>query len=474
MPITEEQRRAICRVYVPGAKRRGTGFLIAPDRVMTAAHVVCASDDERAPYAAADIELRFGNPGAPSELVKAVGAVVVESFSVDGDWAVIAVAGALANAGPPLVLRPLAPGYRVPWETYGYSEDDAVLGTAFEGRVVTREPRRMQLLSQVAGGLPPGVSGAPCIVDGRVVGIIVRAKSEGSSETFYAVCASLIGGAAVERGEAPYVPDVAQLLDEELDRYLDEAGKLLALPDLRASVARDRKPDVVADAMMRSGMRMALEPIARALGKLVRELAEERALEIAQLAARAWIDARAVARLREALAGGAAIAVVNTGWMEVGRWYVHRAGCAGEMAPGLFRYCLPVNVASVGDAAELRARIEAVLGSLEPPEDGGPFDAAAFLAAHPHDELPIVLVLPGVPPRAVLDAVRAGLPGLERARFVLLAGPVIAPAVRAEYAGAAFLEPELEESVAELAIGKRDAAVRMVKKQYAFQALGDV
>lgn len=460
MPVSDEQRRAICRVYVPGPERVGTGFLIAPDRVMTAAHVVCHKDDDRQPHDAKDIELRFGEGG---QLIRVTNAAVVPgSFHHDQDWALLEVQAGAVTAKP-IPLRPLSPGYQVPWSTFGYPKDDDVLGTAYEGAVATHNPRRMQLRSLQVNDLPAGVSGAPCIVDDHAVGLIVRTKRETSSETFYAVGMSAIGRPLVKWAEAPYVVDVELLLPKDVG-LLDFAAAELGFSGMKGTIAPDRKPGFVADAMMQSGMRMEHVPIANAIGHLVRRLDVKDAEEIAKFASRAWIDSRAVARLREVLAGGPAIAIVNAPPSELGRWYVHRAGCVGQPAPGLFRNCANVDAVSMSDPKELRRKIE---GALEAYSDDSPFVLADFLASHPHDQIPIVLVLQGVPTRAVFNQVRAGL---DPVRFVLLAGPTLLPATLAEYADAAIIRPELEGAVAERAIKEREAAIRNIRKRYSYKS----
>ena len=86
----------------------------------------------------------------------------------------------------------------------------------------------------------------------------------------------------------------------------------------------------------------------------------------------------------------------------------------------MFSKCETVDVS--GDASELRARVEAALEKLFadrqlPGIDPKPVDIAALMAEHEHQLRPIVLVLSDVPPRAVLDAVRAAQPRLDPVRF---------------------------------------------------------
>lgn len=469
MAITDGQRRAICRVYVPGADRWGTGFLVAADRVMTAAHVVGRKDDERGPYEAPDIALYFGNPAERIKVTE--GTVAPEDFHAEHDWALISIPEGSAKVAP-FQLRPLSPGYAVPWETFGYPQDDAVLGTAYKGTVLTLNPRRMQLSSLLANDVPHGLSGAPCIVDGDAVGLIVRAKHGSSSETFYAVCMSTIAHPSVEQSEAPYVDDAAQLLGarlNELDVYLNYAAAVFGLPDA-PTIARCRKPNVVANAMMKAGMRMELGPIEDAISHLVNGLEVEDAVRIAGFATRAWIDTDAVSRLRKVLMDSPSIAIVNTTEADIGRWYVHRAGCAGQLDPGRFRKCQLVSVVSPGDQREMRAGVEKALEAMSKRR---PFDLTTFLSAHPHTRSPLVLIVPCVPPRAVLDKVRSEMPCLDQVRFVLLSGSALTPAAEAEYSDATIIKPMLEQSVADRALFQHKTTLNNVRELYHFPRLED-
>jgi hypothetical protein len=458
--VSEEQRLAICRVYVPGAERVGTGFLIGPELVMTAAHVVCHKDDEHQPHDGKDIELRFDEGSKLGQVIHA--AVMPGAFHHDKDWALLSVPAGAVTAKP-IPLRPLSPGYQVPWSSFGFPKDENVLGTEHEGAVVTHNPRRMQLRSVLITDLPAGISGAPCIVDGHAVGLIVRTKKETTSETLYALGMSAIGRPLVEWTDAPYVVDVKLLLPAA-DDLLDFAAKELGFPGTKNTVAPDRKPGFVADAMMQWGMRMDHVPIAEAIGHLVKCLDVSAAESIAKYAARAWIDVRAVEHLRGVIASAPAIAIVNAPFpSELGRWYVHRAGCVGRPSPGLFRNCANVDAVSVSDPAELRRRIE---DAIEMFMDEGSGDLAAFLKSHSHDRNPIVLVLQGVPTRAVFDEARKGL---DPVRFVLLSGLTLVPATLAEYADAVIIKPELEGAVAESALQKREQAIGDVRKKYSYK-----
>jgi hypothetical protein len=278
----------------------------------------------------------------------------------------------------------------------------------------------------------------------------------------------------VDRTRVPYVIDVAQRLSERLDRYLDKAATEVGLVDTHDTVEPSRKPDVVADEMMRSGVRVKLEPITRALKHLVRGLDRGQALAIARFAASAWIESRAAVQLRKALASGPAIAIVNTPQPIIGDWCLLRAGCAGakddledpEPEPGLFRAWAPVSIVSPGDDAELRAAVERALTEIaKRMSDDDEIDLEAFLAEHSFDESPIVLVLPHVPPRPVLDAVRAGTAGLAQVRFVLMSSPTISAETRAEYADAVFIEP-IEPSTAARAIDGHEKARKHIRRLY--------
>lgn len=166
---------AIARLAFEGSARSGTAFFIGGRHAVTALHVV-ADTEATPPKFLSGAQLRF--EGA----AKSVGATVVPGlWDEKGDWAVLEL-DAAPNAAPIELGPSVAKGDA--WFTFGYPEVKPE-GMTITGDVsAVRAPGsgsaiglyQMQLFSrEAAAGMGTrlhGFSGAPCLVDGKAVGIL--------------------------------------------------------------------------------------------------------------------------------------------------------------------------------------------------------------------------------------------------------------------------------------------------------------
>lgn len=183
--MDERTRRAIVRLEVVEDGEvisRGTGFLVAPELLLTALHV--AADRKNTPPRALPGELRawfFGErEPRPARLL-------LEYAGASDDFALLACT-------PPPESRPLPLGVLEKsggtWEAHGFPDTTPIDGMGFGGEVRShfatyQGAAAMQLYSLEAAagkGAPVhGLSGAPCLVGGVVTGVIRSAILDGKN-----------------------------------------------------------------------------------------------------------------------------------------------------------------------------------------------------------------------------------------------------------------------------------------------------
>ncbi len=147
--------------------KRGTGFAVAPNLLLTALHVVA----ERRPLKLTrdKITARFPD-GAELEAT-----IIKDAWHVEEDWVLLRCNG----MNRPSLPVGMVPARNAAWTSYGYPETEAT-GFGLRGTIVMVVPSSglIQLYSEEAaagkGAEMRGISGAPCLVDGRVVGHIVE------------------------------------------------------------------------------------------------------------------------------------------------------------------------------------------------------------------------------------------------------------------------------------------------------------
>ena len=168
-------RQAVARIdIVQGGKSgsRGTGFLVAPDLVLTALHVVGDRSAPTLTLLPGTIALTF-----PTHSTEAT--VVDGRVDARADWIL------LRCAVPPPNVRPIPLSDSVEdgaaWETYGFPDANprdglAQIGTVTHASGTFEGISAYQLFSDQASsgsGAPvKGASGGPVIVGGAIVGLL--------------------------------------------------------------------------------------------------------------------------------------------------------------------------------------------------------------------------------------------------------------------------------------------------------------
>lgn len=228
-------RAPIARILVAAAGQvmsRGTGTLIAPRLVLSALHVVAnRRPDPPEPYPG-EITLEF--PGFTT-----TGTLVPRAFDRTADWVLIECAEAPPMA--PMSLASLHENKRE-WESFGFPDANARDGLLLSGTVMmcdgTLEGMRAHQLYCVqaaagSGGRVKGMSGAPVVIAGRLVGVMRFALMEQDRTemgTLYACPVSAVG----ERWPTLDVPPLPKLPRKSLTQQILAANALHAGWELAA------------------------------------------------------------------------------------------------------------------------------------------------------------------------------------------------------------------------------------------------
>lgn len=473
MPLDAAQKRAIARVSVPVDNRfsRGTGFLVADGGlVLTAFHVI-GDHERRKPYPGT-ITLAFGDPDDGKQVTTTATLIPDRSSAVE-DWALLRCDQSLPGIAP-FELAPLEDGYDLLWETYGFSDAAPDKGQVYGGKVRSLG-KKIQLFSdEAASGQSSrvkGLSGSPCLVYGRAVGLILRAniKAEAhgvkaaSEGTLYARSIAEIAARCNElklrAEEPPLTPFVAHYLQPAAKQLLPVLADALHIST--GALPPDHLVREAAQQLIELGVREACGTLA----KLVAAIERRDALRILELIAACSVHRDAASRLRQALStkGPEQAACVNATRPVTGERYIVRAG---EAYPGWKQYLRTVpNIGPEGQPAALIAQVEEVLAdALKCPREelDGELDALGY------DDPPLVVVVPPpLPAPAVAAALRARYPTV---RFVFLAGDDVAASFPAEYPTVVLVEPRLvaehereQERAFSSAQRKIDAAYRALE-----------
>lgn len=184
--ITAQQKAAIARIDVlryGDVVGHGSGVLIAPDEVLTALHVV-ADLEQRPLEALGDLKVRLRR--TDQAVVEVTAELDADRYHVGLDWVVLRLSQAVEG------IEPLVPSAAIGAScAFGFPDvteaNGALDGLAIELRTVDAHARWhdqevLQLFSpQVAaarGLAVKGLSGAPVLGDGRVIGILRSALLE--------------------------------------------------------------------------------------------------------------------------------------------------------------------------------------------------------------------------------------------------------------------------------------------------------
>jgi len=323
-------KRAIARIVV--GTGRGTGFLVSCDsqgtgQVLTALHVVADLEasvrNERLKAYADPIWLEFGDP-YDRNTWKPTGpaSIVPELYSLQDDWAVLQFPGPIPAGVVPLDLADLrtAPD-GVTWKTFGFPDVAAHVGGDFDGPITSWETRIARLRSDAATGVRMrGISGAPCVVDGRAVALIDNASLDNElcqggmlQATQIREIASAAGGRLPfsQPVDVPFEREVRALLPKDDPDALGEAAELLGIPNLPL-------PADIARGLILAGVERAANVL-----RVMAVPADDRN-EIIDMVAAAQLHHEAIDRLAEAtrtLVPG----VLRASASETCAWYARRA-----------------------------------------------------------------------------------------------------------------------------------------------------
>jgi tetratricopeptide (TPR) repeat protein len=160
-------KRSVGKVLSAG-DRVGTAFFVGDKYVVTALHVVADARGPR-PVFRKDLTVQFGGDPIPVS--------VVDGFwDAAGDWAVLECTS--LPTVPPLTRRSRV-AEKESWDAFAYP-DIQPEGKVFQGSVndpdaTLRSTKAIELFCRDVAGLGArmhGASGAPCLVDGEVVGLL--------------------------------------------------------------------------------------------------------------------------------------------------------------------------------------------------------------------------------------------------------------------------------------------------------------
>lgn len=261
----DQLKRAIARISV-GNKPYGTGFLVRKDPpvVATAFHVL--ANTRVTPYQryGATFTLRFGDPRT-EKTPFTTDASNILAANVENDWALLQ----LDKAPPcePIPALPLRKRWIPPgWMTYGFPNDAPEIGLVCSGHVEDIERGQIYCHQAAAGtgAQVSGLSGSPCVVDGRVVGILTDSLMDAGSKILKNAAGSLfytsIAGPRdahpelfenVARAEDALVRELAALFATRPDVLVEKMAEEFALA-LGSTAAENRS--LLARAMLDEGI----------------------------------------------------------------------------------------------------------------------------------------------------------------------------------------------------------------------------
>ncbi|MCK6685409.1 MAG: serine protease [Thermoanaerobaculia bacterium] len=266
--MNEELKKSIVRIEVAGS--RGTGFVVRFERrdpqsahatvwVLTALHVVADLKRfrESGPplmwrASTANVRLQPEVSGLPPrEDVK--GEVLSFKLSdktvrtgLPDDWALLRYEGdVVAPTIPPLRLLRFEDACKRDqqvWSTFGYSEAQPQKGGTHFGEILLSKDDEIELYDVVAaagsGGFVSGLSGAPCVFEGHVVGILVEALQKDRQSVHAKVYALPIErvaaacGLALAPGEQDFEADVRDALQNVTGTTLVRLAGSLNVPPM--------------------------------------------------------------------------------------------------------------------------------------------------------------------------------------------------------------------------------------------------
>lgn len=319
----ESLKLAIAQIKVGSS--RGTGFLVSEDGlVLTALHVVadreeCKRLKKLVPYRG-EIRLRFGDPKNDATWTPASPATIEPGqYSIEDDWVLLRIA-------PPVQARPLPLARLAPpqkdraFGTFGFPEAEADIGGTYAGTIVDLDGKSELNCPQIfAGARMGGISGAPCIVDGQVVAVIVQAllhEQVGAAKpSLYAITIERAAkGGRLAWDEVAALPFEAEVRS----RLPTDAAALVAAATRLGLPPAQEQGASIARRLLRSNLALATA----VLGCCGVE--PTKAAHVVGYVAAMQLQHEAVARLAEA-AAKLTPALLRAGDERITRWYARRA-----------------------------------------------------------------------------------------------------------------------------------------------------
>ncbi|MBO0360828.1 trypsin-like peptidase domain-containing protein [Hymenobacter sp. BT186] len=165
-PFTQLQT-TVARIVAGG--NHGTGFLIAPDMLLTANHVV---------HDVTDLTVTFLLPTGEyttSATVELLGSAAL-------DLAILRLPQPFADSTP-LPLSSAKPPQQAVWETFGFPSLHLLSGRVYRGQVLQYNALAPWPLTLEVNGVSPeynleGLSGSPLVVDAKVCGVLRYQQGE--------------------------------------------------------------------------------------------------------------------------------------------------------------------------------------------------------------------------------------------------------------------------------------------------------
>jgi hypothetical protein len=410
-------KRRIARLSVVEGKReiRGTAFAIGRRHLLTAFHVI--GDRLTGTRFQADPTVTFEVPERCPTTAR-----LTEHRDPKGDWALLELAEDLIDCEPFLLRTPSRA--KDPWQSFGFAGRGP--GQTYSGTITSHDPE-IQLFCDQAhqGARVPGLSGAPCIVDGHAIGIIVWVSDpEGKDGAmFIRSIADIAARCPIVRAlmpppQPPFVLQVqADLEQPGVLALLPAAGALAKLPAVD-QIAPARLAPLVAEKILLRQPRAAVE----LLEPLAPQLDQRRAEGILDFTASVWIHDDAAQVLAGAILASAPATIIgiNAATVELGKRFVHRAGYPTASHPGWQgRMRSFAEAAGERRGTDFLRQARELLAQLlyctdaELDEEYGEHVA--------EDGRPLILVVP--PPVPPAEAVTRLHAQFAMARLVLLCGP---------------------------------------------------
>ncbi|MEM1180096.1 MAG: trypsin-like peptidase domain-containing protein [Acidobacteriota bacterium] len=261
--LTPEQRRAVVKIHVWDGRHvlgRGTGFLVAGDLVATALHVVA---DRQTGRWLGEVRVEFlAEKSLGLETQWTVGVRVEDGWSSTQDWALLKLKDR-PDARPLVLGSSDLVRNGMDFVSRGFPDANSIDGLSYQGQVrdihgtYEEVAHAFHLYSGETRGLPvQGLSGSPCLVAGKVIGVVRSALLEGGLGigTIYASPSDLLVSGALDEARGnpfkslrPYeAADQKRFFgrDEDIEvalRRLEDLGLCILLGDSgcgKSSLAR--------------------------------------------------------------------------------------------------------------------------------------------------------------------------------------------------------------------------------------------